>query len=130
MLKKKEFHNGLDIAVDLETEVVAVRRGVVTEVNVSSTYGKYMKYQTDDGYTIMYAHLSAILMEEGMYFEKGQVVAHSGNSGLSTGAHLHYSIWKDNAPADPMRFVDLPRSKEVDDEYSYRNMLINFVENK
>ena len=101
---RQEEHNGLDIAVSEGTAVLAAKSGVVTEVRDSATYGKMMKYETKDGYTILYAHLSAVLVKEGEEIRQGQVVAKSGNTGLSTGPHLHYSIWKNGELLNPMQF--------------------------
>ena len=68
-----------------QTDVVAVKSGTVTEVRTSATYGKVLKYETKDGYTVMYAHLSKVLVKQGEEIRQGQVVAKSGNTGLSTG---------------------------------------------
>ena len=62
LLHKQELHDGLDIAVPQGTEVVAVKSGRVTEVRTSATYGKLLRFETTDGYTILYAHLSEILV--------------------------------------------------------------------
>ena len=105
ILGKRELHNGLDIAVAEGTDVVAVKSGMVTEVRTSATYGKVLKYETKDGYTVMYAHLSKILVEQGEEIRQGQVVAKSGNTGLSTGPHLHYSLWKEETLLDPMEYL-------------------------
>lgn len=105
ILGKQENHNGLDIAVAEGTDVVAVKRGTVTEVRTSATYGKLLKYETRDGYEVMYAHLSEILVKKGDEIRQGQVVAKSGNTGLSTGPHLHYSLWKDGALLDPKEYL-------------------------
>lgn len=105
ILHKQENHNGLDIAVAEGTDIIAVKSGTVTEVRTSATYGKLLKYETEDGYTVMYAHLSEILVKKGEKIKQGQVVARSGNTGLSTGPHLHYSLWKDDELLDPMDFL-------------------------
>ena len=102
VLKVLEFHNGIDIAADLGTRVVAVKSGVVTEVRYSQTYGNVLEYKTNTGYEIMYAHLEYITVSVGQTIEQGQVVAHSGNSGLTTGPHLHYSIIKDGEYINPL----------------------------
>ena len=94
ILHKQELHDGLDIAVPEGTEVVAVKSGRVTEVRTSATYGKLLRFETTDGYTILYAHLSEILVKKGEKIKQGQVVAKSGNTGLSTGPHLHYGIYR------------------------------------
>ena len=105
ILGKRENHNGLDIAVAEGTAVVAVKSGKVTEVRTSATYGKLLEYETIDGYTVMYAHLSKVLVQEGEQVKQGQKVAESGNTGLSTGPHLHYSLWKGEKLLDPMEYL-------------------------
>jgi len=87
------------------TDVIAVKSGMVTEVRNSATYGKVLQYETTDGYTVMYAHLSEVLVQEGEEIRQGQIVAKSGNTGLSTGPHLHYSLWKDEVLLDPMEYL-------------------------
>lgn len=119
VLKKKELHTGLDIGAAVGTPVLAVAEGKVTEAGTSGTYGHFVKYSADN-YVIMYAHLSKIMVKEGEGIKKGQIIAQSGNSGLSTGAHLHYSIWKDGKLIDPMSFVTLPYTEEVKEEYTAR----------
>ena len=105
ILGKRENHNGLDIAVAEGTAVIAVKSGKVTEVRTSATYGKLLEYETTDGYTVMYAHLSKVLVQEGEQVKQGQKVAESGNTGLSTGPHLHYSLWKGKKLLDPMEYL-------------------------
>lgn len=105
ILHRQELHNGLDIAVAEGTDVVAVKSGTVTEVRTSATYGKVLKYETKDGYAVMYAHLSEVLVKKGEKIRQGQVVAKSGNTGLSTGPHLHYSLWKEEELLDPLDFL-------------------------
>ena len=105
LLHKQELHDGLDIAVAEGTEVVAVKSGTVTEVRTSATYGKLLRYNTTDGYTIFYAHLSEILVKQGEQIKQGQVVARSGNTGLSTGPHLHYSIYCDGKLLNPKEYL-------------------------
>ena len=105
ILGKRENHNGLDIAVEEGTAVIAVKSGKVTEVRTSATYGKLLEYETTDGYTVMYAHLSKVLVQEGEMVKQGQKVAESGNTGLSTGPHLHYSLWKGKKLLDPMDYL-------------------------
>ena len=105
ILHKQEIHDGVDIAVAEGTEVRAVKSGVVTEVRTSDTYGNLMKYETEDGYEVMYAHLSKVMVKEGEKIKQGQVVAKSGNTGLSTGPHLHYGIYQKGELVDPLPFL-------------------------
>lgn len=105
ILQKEELHNGIDIAAEEGTPVVAVKSGRVTEIRTSATYGRLLKYKTTDGYEVMYAHLSAVLAEKGEKITQGQIVAKSGNTGLSTGPHLHYSLWKDGKLLNPADYL-------------------------
>ena len=120
ILKREEFHDGLDIAAAEGTEVVAVKSGVVTAVRKSDTLGIVLEYETKDGFFIRYAHLEEILVEEGDEIRQGQVVAKVGTTGLSTGPHLHYTVKKDGMILDPMPFVELEHTKEVEAEYQER----------
>lgn len=120
VLNKVEFHNGIDIAVVVGTEVAAVRSGVVSAVRTSETFGKVLEYETEDGYKVMYAHLSDVLVKKGEKIKQGEIVAKSGNTGLSTGPHLHYSLWKDGRLIDPLSYVTLEYTQEVAAEYAAR----------
>ncbi len=125
ILKKEELHTGIDIGVKTGTNVAAVYDGVVLEVGKSNTYGNFLKYKTTNGYTVMYAHLKKSKVKKDDEIDQGEVVALSGNSGLSTGAHLHYSIWKDEELIDPMSFLTLTYTNEVALEYLARGESIN-----
>lgn len=120
ILKKAELHNGIDIAVPTGTEVTAVKSGTITTVRTSATLGKVVEYETKDGYRVMYAHLSKPLVQVGDEVKQGQAVAESGNTGLSTGPHLHYSLWDGAVLLDPLDFVTLDYTAEVSAEYEAR----------
>ena len=121
VLEREELHDGIDIAVAEGTEVAAVKSGVVTETRTSATLGRLVKFRTTDGYDVMYAHLSEILVKKGEEIRQGQAGARSGNTGLSTGPHLHYSVWKDGTLLDPLPFVTLRYTEEVRKEYEARD---------
>ena len=122
ILQKMEYHNGLDIAVAENTQAVAVKSGVVTEVRNSETLGKVLKYETEDGYTVMYAHLNNVLVKKRENIKQGQIVAMTGNTGLSTGPHIHYSVWRGDMLINPMQFVDLKYTEDVKAEYLARGV--------
>ena len=122
ILNKTEYHNGLDIAVAENTDALAVKSGVVTDVRTSQTLGNVVEYQTKDGYTILYAHLNDILVKKGDTVKQGQVIAKTGNTGLSTGPHIHYSIWRGDMLFNPMQFVDLEYTDDVKTEYLARGV--------
>lgn len=97
-----ELHNGIDIAVPVGTEVKAVASGSIIAAGVSESYGIYLKQQTDDGYTALYAHLSSQIAKEGDEVTKGDTIALSGMTGWATGPHLHLTAEKDGACFDPL----------------------------
>ena len=107
-----------------DTNAIAVRSGIVTEVRNSETLGNVLKYETEDGYCIMYAHLNSILVKKGENIKQGQIVAKTGNTGLSTGPHIHYSIWRGDMLINPMQFVNLNYTEDVKAEYLARGVAL------
>ena len=102
VLGTEELHNGIDIAADIGTKALAACDGVVTDTGRSPTYGIYVTFDTTDGYQVFYAHLSKALVQEGDRVKKGDVIALTGDTGLATGPHLHYSVFRDGKPLDPL----------------------------
>jgi murein DD-endopeptidase MepM/ murein hydrolase activator NlpD len=88
------------------TEVCAVSDGVVTETGNSDSWGKYMRYKTEDGHIVIFAHLSEVLVSENDSIKKGDEVALSGNSGMSTGPHLHFGVYENGGDIDPMTLIE------------------------
>lgn len=121
---KKEYHNGIDIAVESNTDVLAVRSGKVIDVGYDNLNGNYIKYETTDGYKIIYAHLNKVLAKKDYSIKQGQVIALSGNTGKSTGPHVHYTVWRGDMLINPMQFVDLPYTDGVIKEYSERGVAL------
>ena len=124
MLGVWEFHKGIDIAAEVGTGAKAVADGRVTELRKSETLGNVLTYKTINGYEIIYAHLKGYNCEEGDLVKQGEVVAYTGNTGLSTGPHLHYGIKLKDEYIDPYDFVDLNFTDEVKDEYDARGEAI------
>ncbi|MBS5793292.1 MAG: M23 family metallopeptidase [Lachnospirales bacterium] len=104
----------MDIGADENSPIYAVKPGIVTEVGNSKTYGTYIKYKTYDNYEIMYAHLNKSLVKKDDKIESNQKVGLVGNTGLSTGFHLHYTILKDGKYLDPINFVALPKASYLE----------------
>ncbi len=98
---KSENHKGIDIGVATNSEAKAVKSGVVIDTGYSNSYGNWVKYKTYDNYVIMYAHLTSVDVEKNQKIKQGQVLAHTGSTGNSTGPHLHYEIMKDNQYLNP-----------------------------
>lgn len=95
-----EYHFGIDIACAVGTPILAVGNGTVAVCSYGDpVFGKYIILSLDQGIEVMYAHLSETWAARGSRVRQGQVIGKTGNTGLSTGPHLHFSSW-----VDPMRF--------------------------
>ena len=99
---RPEMHNGVDMAFAHGTPVVAIQDGVVTEIGYNAYSGNYLRYMTSEGLLVGYAHLYRALVQVGDFVRQGDAVALTGNSGLSTGPHLHVTIWQDGITIDPL----------------------------
>ena len=99
------FHNGIDIAGPIGTPVVAAMAGRVAKIGVHPTYGKYIIIVHSGGYQTWYAHLDKTRIEQGKTVEQGQLIAERGNTGYSSGPHLHFSIFKNESAVDPLKFL-------------------------
>ena len=104
--KSKKMHMGLDLATAVGSEVLATADGEVIEV-VSSPdgYGNFIVIQHGDVYQTKYGQLSEFRVKGGDNVKRGDVIALSGNSGQSTGPHLHYEVYKDKADVNPMDYI-------------------------
>lgn len=120
----REFHTGLDIGVAEGTEVLATNSGVVEETGYSDSYGYYLRLNADNGDSLFYGHLKSFAKNKGDRVVTGDVVAYSGNTGWSTGPHLHYEISRDNTLIDPMKSVEMEYTQEVVKEYEGRGEVI------
>jgi murein DD-endopeptidase MepM/ murein hydrolase activator NlpD len=116
-----EFHNGIDVAAPIGTPVLAVRCGVVEFTGRNSLNGNYMILRCDMGYEIIYAHLNQILVRAGHEVSQGQKIAYSGNTGQSTGPHLHFGLRKNGNFIDPLYYVNLAFSDQARRDYANRN---------
>ena len=110
---RREFHDGIDIAAPIGTPIVAPKDGIVLAVGTSATYGRYLRLGHPDGYISFFAHLYATVAQEGDILRQGERIAYSGNTGRSTGPHLHYGIFRDGQFVDPINYVDLPKSENI-----------------
>ncbi len=96
----------MDIAVSLGTPVYAGIRGIVTFAGKRGNYGNLVEIEGSDGIKVRYAHLSKIDVVAGQRVSAGEKVAETGNTGMSTGPHLHYEIIVDDNPVNPLNFHD------------------------
>lgn len=104
ILKVTKMHEGLDILTDVGSPVFAPGDGRVTYVGNRGGYGLTIEIDHGFGYKTVYAHLSKSLVNEGKIVKRGEKFALTGNSGLSTGPHLHYEVHFNGVPQDPINF--------------------------
>lgn len=104
ILKKYQMHNGLDINTDVGTLVYAPGNGKVVFSGRRAGYGLMVEIDHGFGYTTIYAHLSKIIAKEGKQVKRGDLIAKTGNSGLSSGPHLHYEVQHNGVALNPIDF--------------------------
>ena len=97
----RSFHSGVDLAAPTGTSVKATLDGRIAETGFNRIYGNYVIITHDRGYQSLYGHLSAIYVKRGQYVTQGAVVGAVGNTGYSTGPHLHLSIYKNGSLINP-----------------------------
>lgn len=100
-----DFHEGVDIAAALGTSIVAPADGIVTFAGYKGGYGKTVVIDHGFGMITKFAHTSELSVQEGQKIARGDKIASVGNTGHSTGPHLHYEIHADGMPVDPMRYI-------------------------
>ncbi len=106
-LKKEKFHNGIDVAAPVGTPVLAAQAGRVATAKHDTLNGNYLILDHGNGVKTSYCHLDALEVEQGADVVRGARMARSGNTGRSTGPHLHFVVRVGATPLDPERF--LPR---------------------
>jgi murein DD-endopeptidase MepM/ murein hydrolase activator NlpD len=100
-----EFHTGVDIVAGIGTKVVAAAGGVVSYSGTMPEYGNVVDVDHDNGLTSRYAHLSKRLVKVGDVVMKGQLIALVGNTGRTTGPHLHFEVREKGIPLNPNKFL-------------------------
>lgn len=104
ILNQYKMHNGIDIIADIGTPVFAPGRGKVIYVGRKGGYGLTIEIDHGFGYTTVYAHLSKVNVKAGKTVKRGEFIGKSGNTGLSSGPHLHYEVHHNGVVQDPMDF--------------------------
>lgn len=99
-------HKGIDIACQEGTDVVATKEGTVMVAASSDSEGYWIAIKHDEHYTSYYMHNSVLFVKTGDIVSRGQVIALSGNTGISSGPHCHFAIRKDNVYVNPLEYVD------------------------
>ena len=97
----RDWHPGIDIAVDYGTPVYASAAGYVQQAGWYGGYGKYIRLSHDFGYETAYGHMSRLAVSAGSFVKKGEVIGYVGSTGYSTGPHLHFEILKYGEQVNP-----------------------------
>ena len=97
----RDWHPGIDIAVDYGTPVYASAAGYVEQSGWYGGYGKYVRLSHDFGYETAYGHMSRLAVEAGSFVKKGEVIGYVGSTGYSTGPHLHFEVMKYGEQVNP-----------------------------
>ena len=103
------MHDGIDFAGKEGSNIIAVAGGVVTWTGTRSGYGEMIELSHGDGFVTRYAHNKENLVKPGDFVKKGQAIALMGSSGRSTGAHVHYEVYKHGRPVDPASYIQRTR---------------------
>mgnify|MGYP001101793585 CR=1 FL=1 len=104
----QKVHKGIDIEAEKGASIKAALAGDVTESGADASYGNYIKIRHPDGFTTVYAHCSKLIAKKGQKVEQGDIIARVGDTGASVGAHLHFEIWKDGKPVNPLNYIKVP----------------------
>jgi murein DD-endopeptidase MepM/ murein hydrolase activator NlpD len=102
----RRFHAALDLAAGIGTPVKAAMDGRVSAVGMNATYGKFIILSHNNGYQTMYAHLNALSVKQGDYADQGSKIGEAGNTGYSTGPHLHFAVYKNGRAVNPLDFLN------------------------
>jgi murein DD-endopeptidase MepM/ murein hydrolase activator NlpD len=102
---QQAMHEGIDFITDMGTPVVAAAGGVVQFAGIHPQYGNMIDIDHGNDLVTRYAHLSKVLVKEGEVLQRGRRIADSGNSGRSTGPHLHFEVRFRGAPQNPSKFL-------------------------
>lgn len=118
--RRRRMHNGLDLKVNIGDTIVAAFDGKVRIVKYERRgYGKYVVIRHDNGLETVYGHLSKQLVEENQLVKAGEVIGLGGNTGRSTGSHLHFETRFLGIAINPVFMFDFPKQDIVADTYTF-----------
>lgn len=103
--REEDFHGGIDMSVSTGTKVKATAEGKVLTSSWIRGFGRTVIIRHNNRIKTLYAHNSRLLVETGQRVKRGQVIAYSGNTGRSTGPHLHFAVLVNDEPVDPLKWL-------------------------
>jgi murein DD-endopeptidase MepM/ murein hydrolase activator NlpD len=98
---RRQFHTGIDIRGSMGTPIRAAMSGRVSQVGYDGVFGNFVVISHHSGYRTLYAHMSVIRTRTGAYVTQGERIGDIGSTGLSTGPHLHFTVYKDGVTVNP-----------------------------
>lgn len=125
ILKMSKMHSGLDFASNIGANIYATGDGVVKRTAHGQGFGKLVVIDHDFGFETYYAHMSEIKVKKGEKVKRGQVIGLVGNTGLSTGPHVHYEVHKDGETVNPINYFHGDLSAEEYNELLEKSSLEN-----
>ena len=111
--EKGKMHQGIDIGNDRWTPIYAPADGVVEISQLSSSFGNFVVLNHGNGFKTRYGHMQMSAVTPGQFVHRYQILGYMGNTGRSVGPHLHYEVWKNGVPVNPLPYI-LPNDYEVD----------------
>jgi murein DD-endopeptidase MepM/ murein hydrolase activator NlpD len=108
---RPDFHSGLDISADKGTPVYSTAAGIVDSTSYTGNYGNLAVLKHDFGLTTRYGHLSRFAVKPGMTVERGDLIGFVGSTGRATGPHVHYEVWANDRPLNPLQFLTQPSKR-------------------
>ncbi len=104
ILQINKMHDGIDIITDVGTPVYSSGKGVVEFAGNKGGFGLAIEIDHGFGYRTVYAHLSSVKVKQGQKVSRGDLIGNTGNSGLSSGPHLHYEVHHNGIKLNPVDF--------------------------
>ena len=107
------FHRGVDISAEYGTRIIAPADGTIRYADFMNGYGRTILLDNGNGITTLYGHLSAFAISPGQFVHRGDTLGFVGQSGRSTGPHLHYEVRLYNTPVNPRKYLRFTFSQQV-----------------
>lgn len=102
---RREFHKGMDISSRRGTPIIAPADGTVTETGKDRYIGNFIKMKHNETFATLYGHLLECKVEPDQRVKRGEIIGLMGNTGLSTGHHLHYEVHQNEKPVNPNHYI-------------------------
>jgi murein DD-endopeptidase MepM/ murein hydrolase activator NlpD len=101
----RAFHSGIDIAAPMGSPIKAAMAGRVTQIGSDDSWGNFVVISHHSGYRTFYAHMSLVRAKAGAYVETGERIGDVGSTGLSTGPHVHFTVYKNGVTVNPVSLL-------------------------